>query len=153
MNKTLIQAATKFFDNYPTQNKCYGTDDGNVFFEKDRSHAANHARERGINYHEITPASLGKEDKPAKTPEPKATPTPPKKEDKPANEGGKGKLKIGKDAAALLKEAKIDPTTIKGTGVGGMITKKDAQEAINAATSAQDTTTESGKVEKTNPAE
>lgn len=41
--------------------------------------------------------------------------------------------KIGKEAAEILEEAGIDPATVEGTGVGGMITKPDAEKAVEAA--------------------
>lgn len=128
MNENLIKAAGQFFINFPEQTKCFGTDDGNVFFEKDKTFAINHANEVGQNWYEITPALLNSPaTKPAKT-----TTT-----DADTNGG----LNISKKALEILEGAGINPATVIGTGANGQITKTDADKAL-AAQSAEKTATE-----------
>lgn len=117
MNKVLKEAAANFFKNYETKEVCFGTPDGNVWFEKDESLAKNHARETKQECYKITREEMetpqagkttGKEDK---------TPPAPK---------------VGKTAKALLDEHGIDPAQVKGTGPGGLVTQPDAQKAVDA---------------------
>ncbi len=64
-------------------------------------------------------------------PQPSALPEPPAEEHDPG-EMGREAASMAPSAARLIEEAKLDPSTIDGTGRGGRITKGDVLKAMEA---------------------
>jgi len=67
-------------------------------------------------------------EKPEETPE-EETEKAPSRESETASE----ETRVSPVASNILKEAGINPNEVKGTGIGGKITKADAQRAVHAA--------------------
>jgi pyruvate/2-oxoglutarate dehydrogenase complex dihydrolipoamide acyltransferase (E2) component len=120
MNKELKKAAEAFFKNYEGEKEAYGTPDGNMWFERQKHLAYDHARKTGQECYKVTPADLtDKGDGAAgKTPA--------------ASKSSTSKNSSNKTVKQILEEAGIKPEDVKGTGPGGIVTKADAAKAIEA---------------------